>query len=266
MGDYTQGVEEAIRPMGDLLRNGQAAAIVELAEFALVELDKANDMLDGGDGSLNQVYDDLQQYHLEACRLAELNPEALAARLLEYEIEGGLGVFNNTASTYADVLGPTGLRAWRRLLTQEWRRLAPVDARRPGDEIDHRRFQINALMERMATDAEDLDALAAIRKRDLSSSQDYLALAEVYLAAGRLDQAILWAEKGPAAANPAADENGLRDFLIAVYQQAGRPADAARLAWEQFARTPELDAFTQLKSITGRRVAAVARASAGTAA
>ena len=129
--------------MANLLPQRQAAAIVELAEIALVELDKANDMLDDGDGSLNQVYDDLQQYHLEACRLAELNPEALAARLLEYEIEGGLGVFNNTASTYADVLGPPAC-AWRRLLTQEWRRLAPVDARRPGDEIDHRRFQINA--------------------------------------------------------------------------------------------------------------------------
>lgn len=251
MGDYTQGVEEAIRPLGELLRAGQAAAVVELAEFALVELDKANDLLDGGDGSLNQVYDDLQQYHLEACRQAQPAPEKLAARLLEYEIEGGLGVFNNTASAYAEVLGEAGLRAWRRLLTQEWRNLPPLSPGRRTGDIDHRRFQINSLMERMASDAGDLDALAAIRQHDLASAHDHLALAEAYRAAGRLDQAIAAAERGLAASGPALDLGGLRDFLAAAYLEARRPADAARLAWEQFAATPGLDAFAQLKAITG---------------
>lgn len=249
MPDYTQGVEEAIRPLGELLRGGHAAAVVELAELALVELDKANDMIDGGDGSLNAAYDDLQHYHLEACRQAQLPPEKLAARLLEYEIEGGLGVFNNTAAAYAEVLGENGLRAWRRLLTQEWQNLPPLSAGggATGD-IDHRRFQINALMERMAGDAGDLEALAAIRQRDLTSPPDFLALAETYRAAHRLDQAITAAERGLSARG---DLSGLRDFLADAYLQARRPADAAALIWQQYEETPDLDTFAHLKAVSG---------------
>lgn len=248
MPDYTQGVEEAIRPLGELLRGGYAAAVVDLAEFALVELDKANDMVDGGDGALNAAYDDLQQYHLEACRQAQLNPEKLAARLLEFEIEGGLGVFNNTASAYAEILGEAGLIAWRRLLTQEWQNLLPPSAASRSDDIDHRRFQINALMERMASDAGDLEALAAIRQRDLTTAHDYLALAETYRAARQLDLAIVAAERGLTASG---DLAGLRDFLASAYLQARRPADAAALVWQQYEQTPDLDTFEQLKSASG---------------
>ncbi len=110
MPDYVQGVTEAIQPLGELLRNGHAAAVVELAEFALVGLDRASEMIDGSDGSLNPVYDDLQLYHLQACRAARPDPETLAERLLQYELEGGLGVFNNAAKAYAEVLGPRGPR------------------------------------------------------------------------------------------------------------------------------------------------------------
>lgn len=248
MPDYTQGVEEAIRPLGELLRGGYAAAVVDLAEFALVELDKANDMVDGGDGALNAAYDDLQHYHLEACRQAQLNPEKLAARLLEFEIEGGLGVFNNTASAYAEILGEAGLIAWRRQLTQEWQNLPPASASNRADDIDHRRFQINALMERVASDAGDLDALAAIRQRDLTTAHDYLALAETYRAAQHLDLAIAAAERGLSASG---DLGGLRDFLSSAYLQARRPADAAALVWQQYEQAPDLETFAQLKSVSG---------------
>lgn len=248
MPDYTQGVEEAIRPLAELLSGGYAAAVVDLAEFALVELDKANDMVDGGDGALNAAYDDLQHYHLEACRQAQLNPEKLAARLLEFEIEGGLGVFNNTASAYAEILGEAGLLAWRRQLTQEWQNLPPSSAANRTDDIDHRRFQINALMERMASEAGDLDALAAIRQRDLTTAHDYLALAETYRAGDQLELAIAAAERGLAAGG---DPGGLRDFLASAYLQARRPADAAALVWQQYEQAPDLDTFAQLKSVSG---------------
>ena len=41
MPDYAQGIEEAIYPLGDLMNAGHAAVVIELAEFALIELDKA---------------------------------------------------------------------------------------------------------------------------------------------------------------------------------------------------------------------------------
>ena len=73
--------------------------------------------------------------------------------------------------------------------------------------------------------------------------------------------AILRAEKGPAAANPPADENGLRDFLIAVYDRlaARRTLPASH---GSNARTPSWTRPTTKIESRGP-VAAVARASAG---
>ena len=86
--DYAQGVQEAIAPLRGLLREGYAAAVIELAEFALVGLDKASSMLDGSDGSLNSVYDDLQRFHREACQADPPDPDGLAA--LDAPVSGGV--------------------------------------------------------------------------------------------------------------------------------------------------------------------------------
>ncbi len=255
MGDYAQGVEEAIRPLGDLLQNGQAAAVLELAEFALLELDRSSDMIDTGDGALNAIYDDLQQYHLEACRLAKPDPEALAARLLTYELEGGLGVFNNAVNTYADALGPLGVAAWRRLLIQEWSRLPVIGAEgakqaggAPAASIDYRRFQLNALMERVARAAGDTDALIAVKQRDLTSAHDFLALADLQLSAGRPEEAARWAERGVAAFPGAATSSGLNDLLVSIYARLGRHEDAQNLVWKEFAQQTSLEEFCKLRN------------------
>ncbi len=250
MPDYAQGIEEAIYPMGELLASGHAAAVIELAEFALIELDKANEMVDGGDGSLNPVYDDLQHYHLEACRAAGPDPVKLASRLLNYELEGGLGVFNNAAKTYADVLGPRGLAAWRNALTREWTQLPELAADRPAaplSPINHRRFQIQALMERLAEAEGDLNARAAIKQRDLSSAHDFLSLAELFQSAGQTDQALNWAERGLRAFPGLPDRVGLRDFVTAAYHRQGRHDAAVNLVWEEFARFSDPEHFRKLQ-------------------
>ena len=257
MGDYAQGVEEAIRPLGDLLAGGQAAAVVELAEFALLELDRSSDMIDTGDGALNAIYDDLQQYHLEACRVAKPDPEALAARLLAYELEGGLGVFNNAVNTYADALGPRGIAAWRRLLIQEWSHLPVLGAEGTGRDgvqpsLDYRRFQLNALMERVARTEGDTEALIAVKQRDLSSAHDYLALADLHLSAGRVEEAAKWADLGIEGFPKAASTSGLNDFLIGVYVRLGRGKEAFEIAWQEWSENLGLEAYRKLKENVAR--------------
>ena len=96
----------------------------------------------------------LQRYHLEGCRRANQDVTHLASRLLDYELEGGLGIFNDAIKVYAEILGPRGQSVWRTLLIREWRRLtAPARPASVGDQpapIDHRRFQAQMLMERLA--------------------------------------------------------------------------------------------------------------------
>lgn len=251
MPDYAQGVEEVIQPLGDLLRSGQAAAAVELAEFALTELSKASEMLDGSDGSLNRVYDDLQRYHVEACRIARPDPMALAERLLAYELDGGLGVFNNAYKAYADVLGPEGQTAWRTLLTKAWAELPDLPVR--GHErasikpIDHRRFQVQALMESLAEEQGDVDMLIAVRQRDLSSVHDFLSLAELCRAKGRHEEALAWAERGLRELPAEADVSGLRELVVSELKWQGRYAEAAAMLWDDFARCSDLEHFRRLR-------------------
>jgi uncharacterized Zn finger protein len=255
MPDYAQSVEEAIRPMSELLRNGYAAAVVELAEGALVELDRASEMLDGGDGSLNGIYDDLQQLHLQACLAAKPDPEALADRLLAYELEGGLGVFNNAVHTYAEVLGKRGVDYWQHCLVRAWGELPAIEAARAAQQppdagrppIDYRRFQILALMERLAESLGDLNLLAAVRHSDLTSVHDFLSLAELYDSAGEPKEAAGWAERGLQQFPDVSANGGLRDFLAQAYTKLGRHEEAAALAWEEFAAIGTTEYYEKLK-------------------
>jgi uncharacterized Zn finger protein len=253
MPEYAQSVEEAIRPMGELLRNGHAAAVVELAEFALIELDRASEMLDGGDGSLNAVYDDLQHFHLQACLAARPDPEDLAARLLTYELEGGLGVFNNAVRTYAEVLGPQGLDAWRMRLMRAWGNLPTEAALQALDlvqapPIDYRRFQILALMERLAESYNDTNLLAAVRRSDLTSVHDYLSLAELFESTGEHADAVECAEHGMRQFPDIEVNSDLRDFLAQAYDRLGRHEEAAALAWEEFAAFGTPEYYERLKA------------------
>ena len=250
--DYAQGVEEAVGPLGDLLDMKFAGAVVELAEFALIELDKACEMLDGGDGSLNRVYDHLQHVHLEACRAARLDPVELAGRLLGYELEGGLGVFNNAVKNYAEVLGKQGVAAWRERLNTQWAALDDLPTGKPGRAgearpIDHRRFQIQALMENLAESEGDVDTLLAIKQRDLSSPHDFLSLAELCRSAGRDEEALAWAQRGLREFSRDLYAAGLRDFVVAELARLGRHEEAVAMEWEDFRRFGNLDHYRRLK-------------------
>ena len=257
MADFVQGIEEAIAPLNELLRDGWHDAVVGLTEFALVELDAASDRVDTGDGMLNRVYDELQRLHLDACRAGPPRSMELASRLLHYELEGGLGIFNNAFRTYEEVLGPVGQAVWRTLLIDEWQQTIGNGADIKTDEsgrpaMDHRLFQVQMLMERMARDSGDIEALIALKKADLQGVHDYVALAELLAGAGRLGEAIACAEEARQQFPNSPEKLVWRGFLVTAYAQAGRADDAISLAWDQFREACELEAWRELKALVMR--------------
>lgn len=92
----------------------------------------------------------------------------------------------------------------------------------------------------------DVDRLAAVLARDLSREWSYLEIANAYREASRDDDALEWAERG-AAAFPSETLWPLRQFLIEEYARRGRDADAAALAWAQFAERSSLDIYQELQ-------------------
>jgi uncharacterized Zn finger protein len=249
---YASGVEEVIESLEELLRAGQADSVIQLAEHGVAEVEQSLEHIDDSDGWMGGLLDRLQELHLEACRRARPDPEDLAERLFEAEMESSFHAFHGAAFTYADILGEAGLAAYRRLAETDW---AKIPALKPGeDDPNHYggRYRITSIMAALAKASGDFDALVAVKSRDLSSQYAFLEIANLYKDAGDAEQALDWAERGWRAFSDMRRDERLRDFIADAYQSRGRRDEAMALIWEAFAEYPHLGTYQQLERY-GRR-------------
>ena len=63
---------------------------------------------------------------ISACAAARADPEALAARLFQWEPCSEWEMFYGAAAVYADVLGESGLEVHRRLADEVWKGASSV--------------------------------------------------------------------------------------------------------------------------------------------
>lgn len=249
--DYARGIEEVIDSVAELLKEGYAAEVIELTEHALAEVEHAIGSVDDSDGHMGGILGRLQELHHAACKKAKPDPEELAKRLFAWEMHTEWDTFYGAAATYAGVLGKKGLAVYRALAEAEWAR---VPALGPGkDDADRygRRFRITHIMETLAEQSGDIEALVAIKSRDLSLPYSYLQIAEVYKQAGRFEEALEWAERG-VKAFPAWTDSRLRDFLAEEYHRRKRHDEAMALMWAEFAESPCLGGYQKLKTHADR--------------
>jgi uncharacterized Zn finger protein len=244
--DYASGIEEAIAPIEELLDEGHASEVIDLAEYALEAVEEAVGRVDDSDGHMGGILERLQEVHLEACERARPDPEELAGRLFAWELRTDWDSFFGAAETYADILGEKGLAVYRELAEAEWAKVRALVPGRDDSEGHGRRFRITHIMETLARRTGDVEALVAVKKRDLSSAYDYLQIALAYREAGKDDPALEWAERG-AESFPERTDPRLREFLADEYHRRGRHDEAMALVWAQFAESPALDAYRNLK-------------------
>lgn len=251
--DYACGIEEVIETLEDYLRDGEAGNVIGLAEYGIAELERSLEHVDDSDGWLGGLLDRLQALHLEACGQARPEPVELAERLFEAEMESSLNAFHRAVHVYADILGEAGLAAYRRLAEADW---AKVPALGPGEDDPNRygqRYRITSIMEALAQEDGDLEALVAVKSRDLSMPHDFLEIAKLYQDAGDSDLALDWAERGWRAFADRRRDERLRAFLADAYQDRDRREEALALVWEAFVEYPNLERYRQLER-HGRRV------------
>ena len=251
-GRFADGIGTSVDRFEAFLAPGTADAVIELVEHALREVESLLGVVDDSDGDLGAIRERLLDLHLTACRLAMPDPVVLARRLFAWEVGSEWGGFHRAAGTYADVLGPTGLAEYRRLAEPVWATFAPLQ---PGDrdrswhDGDRHgcpsRFTITAIMLALAEVGGDVDEQIAVMARDRSSAHRYLEIATVCLEAGRLDQAIDWAEQG-VRAFPVRTDGRLRRFLADRYQAMGRHGDAVALTWVDLMDRPDRERYRLL--------------------
>ena len=246
-GNFARGIEQMVHGLASLLERGFAKDVIPLTEYALRRVERAIEHVDDSDGYMRPILNDLQTLHHAACAAAKPSPVKLARRIFEWETTSDWEVFLGATNTYADVFGESGMAEYRRLAEAAWEK---VSALGPGDErrsLESHRFQITYAMEALARQSADLDALIDVKRRDLSSAYQFLGIAELLRDAGRIEDAVDWAERGHAAF-PDRTDSRLLAFLADIYRQLGREDDALHMIWQDFADHPgHLEAYQRLK-------------------
>jgi uncharacterized Zn finger protein len=244
--DYAHRIGDVLDAVEELLAKGHAVEVIELAELGLENCESVLDQIDDSDGDMGEIRERLEGLHLEACRAAKPDPDALARRLFDWEMKSNWDIFHQAALTYADVLGPTGLAAYRKLAEALWARVPAVSPGSNRDTDTDRRFRITSIMEALAEASGDIEELVAIKSRDLSAAYYFLEIAEIYHKARQHDKALDWAERG-VRAFPKRTDSRLREFLANEYHRRKRHPEAMALIWNEFADAPQLDRCQLLK-------------------
>lgn len=251
MHGYAQGIEEVIETVTELLKEGHAAEVIELTEHALAAVEEAIQSVDDSDGHMGGIFERLQEIHHAACEQAKPDPEVLAERLFAWGLRTDWDTFYGAAARYADVLGEKGLAMYRQLAETEWACVPVLKPGRDDSEGYGKRFRITHIMETLARQSGDTEALVAIKSRDLSHAYAYLRIAEIYKQARQHDQALEWAERG-VRAFPQRTDSRLREFLADEYHRRKRYDEAMALIWAEFCEAPDLDRYQKLKAHADR--------------
>jgi uncharacterized Zn finger protein len=244
-GGWARGVDDAIDSIEQLLKDGQAAAVIGLCESSLQSLLGAIEAVDDSDGHFGELRDRLQDIHFRACRDARPDPAELAKRLFQWELHSDFDVFYGAAERYSKILGAKGMKVYRELADAEWAKVPARTAKHERSEFGQH-FRITHIMESLAQASGNIEGIVAVMSRDLSSAYSYLKIAEVYREARQQDNALLWAEKG-LKAFPERTDARLREFAAEEYHRRRRHNDAMNLMWAEFSEQPFLETYKTLE-------------------
>lgn len=240
MRDFLQTADTVVAMLNGLWHDKQAAAMAELAEYALRQGFSSYERTDDSDGSFGMLLGEIADLYKKALPKAGIDPVVLGKRLFDLQMRDQWGFID--FQDYTRSLGKTGLAAFRQAAEAIWHK---VPKRKQGDDRDYEDYAITSIMEGLARLAGDVDALIAIKSRDLGSSYRYLQIAEILQEAKRGNEALAWAERGRKAFPDRLDVR-LDEFLIKQYHKRKRHDEALQLAWRHFSDRPSLEAYKRV--------------------
>lgn len=189
--------------------------------------------------------------HHKGCQRSGIAAEALAGRLLRWQLSSLAIGTGEVMRRYADLLGRRGRDAYERTVQSEWDRL-----RSNGDLIapDQRaRFtRLAGLLEQLAERHGDIDLLIAVRSHRLEDASGYLDLARMCKRKRREDLALHWARRGRNLF-AACEAEELYEFLAAEYEARGEWKEAIEILFELFSARPTLGCYQRMTAC-GRQI------------
>ena len=242
--DYAEGIDSVLDSLKELLKD-HPQAVIELCEYAIPLIETALNSVDDSNGEVGGILEELQELHFEACQLDPPDPIALADHLFQGEMDSGFGSFSNALETYAPILGEAGIAHYRELAESMWQEFPDLSPKDAG-EWNYKRRKLQHILETLAKASGDIEAVVAIKRRDLSNARRYLEIAQLYLQDGQSERALEWAESGLKAFDR--PDSGLRDFVVEEYHRRGRIKEAMDLVWQAFTQSVTLSSYQKLKT------------------
>lgn len=241
--DYAERLNDLAELLEKRLADGNVE-LIELIEDAIAQAESGQQQIDDSDGESYGAIERLAELHLEACLCLNPPPVALAERLFAYQMNSDCDTFYSILPAYAPVLGQAGQARYAELVEAQWSTLPPLTAAQGyRQNWDAQRNRLERAMTELARQRGDIDALVAIKSRDLSAPYHYLRIAEQLKEHQRFDEALAWVEKGIAAfpKDPRIDD--LLTFAIEEQQRRNDPDAVEKLAWQCFEQRPNSEAF-----------------------
>lgn len=224
--DYATRAKEALDTIGDLVESGHAAEARPLARGAVESLMAALSHVD--DPTVVAVCHRALRLYARACAAARPNPAKLAAWLFQLAKDGP-GWPEVSPVDYAEALGDAGMAEYRALLHEAWR----------ADPTD----RVRQLRESLATAEGDVDALVDVLSDGLPAVRSYQQIVEVLRKAGRLTEAVSWAER----AVEQTDHPALAELLIRSYLDNQQGDEAVEQRKAVLRTTPTRLTYQRLK-------------------
>ena len=246
--EWARSVYELLDTLGDLVDAGHGASVVTLAERCHKKCEAATGYVDDSDGWITDIFHRVGDLHHRACVASGPPAVPLARRLAKLELTAELDTFHRAATRYADVLGPEGLAAYRRVVEPKWAALGPGGPQWSGEE-----YRIREAMVGVALASGDPDELIRVKQRDLRLPGDYEEVARVLCSAGRADEALEWARAGLARfADRPRQVRDLEDLVAELLRDKGGDDDAVEVFAVAFATQPSLAGYQRLLGEAGR--------------
>jgi len=201
--------------------------------------------------------------HRQAAVQARPDPLELAAQLYDWETDAGVVDLSGGEDLYAAALGAAGVAEYRRLAEADWRKVPRRGPPKPGRqsvfEHDSRSDAVMRILDRFAERDADVEMRIALRSKDLSTPDRYLALAHFCLGQGRAAEALEQAEEALWLFEDGGLHRGLVLFVAGLLAAEGRPAEAEQPLLRAFEARPDEALYDALARAGGSAAAERAR-------
>ncbi len=239
--DWAAEVHDALGAINDLAEAGHHETAALLAEHAHKRTETAAGRVDDSDGCITVIFNEIRQIHTSACLGGAFPPKKLAQRLVKLELAAELDTFHRSAISHAEALGSDGLAEYGRLVEAAYAKVPPETARW-GEG-----FRVNQARIAHAIATNDPDQLISVMGDDLTSPHDYVEVVDAMDRAGRIDEALSWADKGlDKTSERIHQQPALMAARARILRTLGQHDKIDQMYWALFKSRPDASTFATL--------------------